>query len=563
MKKETLYLPIIVFIAIILRFFMLSSFPPGLYSDEAALGYNAYSLLKTGRDEYGRLWPLTFQSFGDYKPPLSSWAMIPFIAIFNLNEFSVRLPFAIAGVLSVILIYYLSLELFPKNKNKQTIALLSALFLAISPWHLNQTRSAMLVGLEVFFNALGVFLFLKGLKKKNLLFLSAISFSLAVYAYYGSRITAPLTILALVVIYRKKFFRNINNVWYFLLGFIVLAPLIIAIAKDPLTILGRAQYMSIFRDKNVQGQLWEASTLDGPNFPTALTRFFHNKPFYYFKDITRRWLHHFEPSFLFAKGGSVAPFQIPNMGLFYLLDFFFLLAGIFYLTKEKSKGALFVLFWFLLAPFVSALTFMTPASNRNFNMIFPACMIIAFGLTLFITKQKTNKKNWIAVIFSTYLLLFIFYLYQYYYTVSHKIPDQRHFGRSQLVQELVLLQDNYDKVILTNNGGPPYIFLLFYQQYDPRKYWRTMKIDPFINDLGWGHILGFADYEIPREFYWDKVEKKENILYVSFEEEVPDIWQGTASGRQMKVNVIKKILYPSGKTVYKIFKISPPGGEKP
>lgn len=553
-KNKILFLSII-FIAFFLRFFMLSSFPPGLYSDEASLGYNAYSLLKTGKDEYGKLWPLTFRSFGDYKPPLSSWTMIPFIAIFGLSEFSVRLPFAIAGVLSVILIYYLCLELFPKSKNKQTIALLSALFLAISPWHLNQTRSAMLVGLEVFFNALGVFLFLKGLKKRNFLILSAVSFSLAVYAYYGSRITAPLTILALVVIYRKKFFNNLNNIWYFLLGFVVLLPLFIAIAKDPLTILGRAKYMSIFLDKNVQGQLWEASTLDGPNFSSALTRFFHNKPFYYFKDITRRWLHHFEPSFLFAKGGSVAPFQIPNMGLFYLLDFIFLIAGIFYLIKEKSKGSLFIIFWFLLAPFVSALTFITPASNRNFNMIFPACMIITFGITVFISKMK-NKKNWIALIFLAYLALFIFYLYQYYYTVPHKIPDQRHFGRKQSVQEIVQLQDNYDKVILTDKGGPPYIFLLFYQQYDPRKYWESMKIDPFINDLGWGHISGFANYEISREFYWDETEKNENILYVSYEEEVPDIWQETVGNRQMKVNIIKKILYPNGQTAYKIFDLT-------
>ena len=167
-----------------------------------------------------------------------------------------------------------------------------------------------------------------------------------------------------------------------------------------------------------------------------------------------------------------------------------------------------------------------------------------------------NKKNWIALIFLAYLALFIFYLYQYYYTVPHKIPDQRHFGRKQSVQEIVQLQDNYDKVILTDKGGPPYIFLLFYQQYDPRKYWESMKIDPFINDLGWGHISGFANYEISREFYWDETEKNENILYVSYEEEVPDIWQETVGNRQMKVNIIKKILYPNGQTAYKIFDLT-------
>jgi len=37
--------------------------PPGFNADEAAFGYNAYSLLKTGRDEYGTLLPLSIKSF--------------------------------------------------------------------------------------------------------------------------------------------------------------------------------------------------------------------------------------------------------------------------------------------------------------------------------------------------------------------------------------------------------------------------------------------------------------------------------------------------------------------
>ena len=69
----------IVFLAVLLRFFKLGSIPPHLTPDEAALGYNAYSILKTGKDEFGKTFPLVFKSFGDYKPGLYVYASVPFL----------------------------------------------------------------------------------------------------------------------------------------------------------------------------------------------------------------------------------------------------------------------------------------------------------------------------------------------------------------------------------------------------------------------------------------------------------------------------------------------------
>ena len=65
--------------------------------DEAALGYNAYSILETGRDEYGQILPIIFKSFGDYKPGFYVYLTLPFIKVFGLNELSVRLPSIILG----------------------------------------------------------------------------------------------------------------------------------------------------------------------------------------------------------------------------------------------------------------------------------------------------------------------------------------------------------------------------------------------------------------------------------------------------------------------------------
>src|SRR3990167_9117761 len=99
---------IIFLLGFILRIIFLDIAPPGFNADEAALGYNAYSLIKTGKDEWGISFPLVFKSFSDYKPGLYVYMAIPFIAALGLNELAVRLPSVLLGAFSIILIYLLS-----------------------------------------------------------------------------------------------------------------------------------------------------------------------------------------------------------------------------------------------------------------------------------------------------------------------------------------------------------------------------------------------------------------------------------------------------------------------
>jgi 4-amino-4-deoxy-L-arabinose transferase-like glycosyltransferase len=106
--KKTFFIFSLIILAFLLRFFYLEKIPNGLYSDEAAYGYNAYSILLTGKDEYGNFLPVAFKSFGDYKAPLYIYYLVPFVAVFGLNIFSLRLSSAILGVAMVILVFILT-----------------------------------------------------------------------------------------------------------------------------------------------------------------------------------------------------------------------------------------------------------------------------------------------------------------------------------------------------------------------------------------------------------------------------------------------------------------------
>src|SRR3989344_8901900 len=143
--KNNLIIISIIAVAILLRFINLASIPVGFNDDEAAFGYNAYSILKIGMDEWGRFLPFpAFESFGDWKLVVYLYLVAASQLIFGLSEFSTRFPSALFGVMSVIITYFLAKELFKDlnwkfkigNSLKLDIPTVAMLLLAISPWHI-------------------------------------------------------------------------------------------------------------------------------------------------------------------------------------------------------------------------------------------------------------------------------------------------------------------------------------------------------------------------------------------------------------------------------------------
>src|SRR5258708_2120247 len=203
MKKLYLILVIAVFlIAFILRFYRLSDLPKGLNEDETAIGYNAYLILQTGRDEYGNFMPLYFKSFGDYKLPVYIYLTGFSEKVFGVNAFAVRFWSAFLGSLSVVVFYFL-VRHFSRNK---IMELVFGLLLAINPWHLFFSRAAFEVNVANFFILSGVLSFVLGTERKKalLITLSIIAFGLSVYTYNVTRLIAPVLLCFLIFIYREK-----------------------------------------------------------------------------------------------------------------------------------------------------------------------------------------------------------------------------------------------------------------------------------------------------------------------------------------------------------------------
>jgi len=213
---------LILILASVLRLFSLGSLPPSLYWDEASLGYNAYSIAQSLKDEHGEFLPIDrFIAFGDYKPPGFIYAAALSVKFLGLNEMTIRLPSALAGIFLVYLTFLASLEIFGSRK----IALLAALFISISPWSLHLSRGAFEANLAASFNLAGIYFFLKGRRNGFFLVPSFLFFILSFYTFNANRIIAPVLISVFSLIFLKQLKSKLN--WLavgFLLTILLLLP---------------------------------------------------------------------------------------------------------------------------------------------------------------------------------------------------------------------------------------------------------------------------------------------------------------------------------------------------
>ena len=117
MKKDLFFILLgIVLISSFLRLYHLQSVPPQPTVDEVSIGWNAYSILKTGADEYGNKFPVLLRAYDDWRPALYTYMVVPFVSIFGLDVFAVRLPSVILSILTIFAVYFLVKELFKESK---------------------------------------------------------------------------------------------------------------------------------------------------------------------------------------------------------------------------------------------------------------------------------------------------------------------------------------------------------------------------------------------------------------------------------------------------------------
>lgn len=525
MKKKYIWmiLAAIMVLAIVFRLWQLGNIPPSPDWDEAAIGYDAYSIIHTGRDQFGKLFPLVVRSLDDYKPALYIYLAIPSILFLGLNTFAVRLPSAIFGILSVFAVYYLVKELFEKYKYRDHLSLLSSFLLAISPWSIQFSRIGFESNVGNAFNIFAAVFFLKGFKKPWLLSLSAVCAGLSLYIYQTEKIFTPLLMLALAMIYRKRLLSVGRKylVVSFVFGVLIVMPMLMFIVTDKAS-LARIKKTSIFTAQTeiLKINLQKLNRDREKNDRAGMI--FDNRRVEYAKTIVGGYLSHFDLNWLFLKGDNERH-HAPNMGLMYLFELPFLLYGIYLLMffEVDKKAKLFILSWILIAPFPASFTTGLPHAVRTLNFIPMLQIISALGILsmfIYVVKYRNLKYLFYIVFAGIFLLNFTYYMDQYFVQLNYYDSSYWQYGYKQAVDEVNLIGNKYGKIVVSNDKSldKSYIFFLFYLKYPPLEY---QKISKFIPEDAINN--SFGKYEF-RPIDWKKDASIKNVLYIANPSEIPD-----------------------------------------
>jgi 4-amino-4-deoxy-L-arabinose transferase-like glycosyltransferase len=435
MKLQYIILVIIVILGFFLRFIDVSNDPPGLYIDEASIGYNAYTILTTGKDEYGIPHPLWFRSFGDYKMPVYIYSVSGAMALFGKTVFAVRIPSIITGTLTIIVLYLFLNELLSMEKDNKLqkklkyLPILASFLLAISSWHIQFSRGGFEITMGSFFYLLAGYLYLLYIHKKShkTITASILLFILSMYTYDTFRVLAPLALI--FIAYNQKIYKNPKSIPYVILAGILILPIFLfTFTSQGSERLGAT---NAFGELHVQGIAMQMAI--------------------YPLDYFRNYLSFFSLDFLFNYGDGIGRHQIPNFGELYRWQLPFFLSGIYILLRQKKsliKNTVLLLFF--TTPLAGALAVPSPHALRSLPLVFPCIIFISVGILFFIEYIRNFKLKILTVVIILLISGYEFFLYLHFYYIHYPLVNQLDWGGGykQVVLKTGEEKNSYKHIII-------------------------------------------------------------------------------------------------------------------
>ncbi len=528
-KKLSLCLLLLIFlIGAVLRLYRLSESPPTLNWDEAAWGYNAYSLMQTAKDEYRVKLPVFTRSFDEYKSALPSYLMVPFIYFFGLTETAVRLPSAILGSVNIILIYFLVKMLFRKD----SLALTASSLFAIEPWSVHLSRVYHDANIALLFLLVSFLFYLYGKTRPHLMVLSSMFIGFSWFTYNANKLFVPMFVAFLLASDYKCLtkipprFRRVSmgiiGAWCLLFAYFVFKGQMFA----------RAGSTHIF-------SLW-------PGWPSNFKEWIFVNPFYQMLwELVGRYMAYFSPTNLFVREPLEPATILAGNSIFHPFEFSPWLVGMYYLVvKLKNKYLLALL---CISPIPAALTWNWFQPGRTLTLFLVFSILIAIGMVEFVNVISPKSK---FLKMGIYGLVYVFLLTRAIYVFDstqvqlvHRDTPNWQPGFDLIVPMVMEKEQDFEKVVIDTPHAQPYIFYLFYGQYDPFRYHQELDLEAIGTPR---QSFDFGKF-VFRDLNWQEDKNLKNTLFIADPEAFADGGlEGFKSETIYDVNS-----YPIAKLVYK------------
>ncbi|HEY64470.1 MAG TPA: phospholipid carrier-dependent glycosyltransferase [Caldilineae bacterium] len=164
-------------VAAAFRLWQIGAIPPGLFGDEAVDGLDALDVL-AGRG--GVFFPANYGREG-----LHMYLVALSFLLFGVNEFAVRFPSIAAGLITVLMTYWLGRELLRRTDLEGTpVPLLAAGWLATSFWHVHFSRFGVRGVFTPLMTTLAFWAFWRGINRRDWRWLAGAGLALGVNLYF-------------------------------------------------------------------------------------------------------------------------------------------------------------------------------------------------------------------------------------------------------------------------------------------------------------------------------------------------------------------------------------------
>ncbi|EKD89939.1 MAG: hypothetical protein ACD_32C00111G0004 [uncultured bacterium] len=519
--KEIVPICIILLLSVFLRFVSLDNIPAGLYVDEASLGYNAYSLLNTGKDEYGQPFPIFLRSFGDFKPALYAYFTTIPIALFGLNIFSIRFLSALSGTF-LVLITYLILKR-SKIRHNSSLAILSALVLSLSPWAIFQSRVAVEANFALIIFATSMFFFILSIKRIIFFIPATATLAFSAYAYHAERVLSFVFLILIIIVFKKNFIKNKKIIFIgIIIFFLISLPQLLL-----LTTPGSLQRF------NTQG-FTQKQTFEkyGGTFKKILV---FGRSLYILNKFSSQYISSYSPRSLFFEAENQSFRSMPDMSVFYfwmIIPFFLGIKYVYYNRTDSVIKLIFLCIAFGSLP--AALTGDPFYTLRMLPTLWGISILISFGLfnLLQIFHLKLIKYSLgiflglisCLMLYMSYFIIFksersssFGYPYLEVANLSEKLKDQSFVLDTEIYDAPYILMATYKKTepYQLQKQTNPQVLRNYYTNVDFNKYRKIDNID--IRNIRWDIDQCANEIIVTDDATLSKDQAKDHAFTLSYE----------------------------------------------
>jgi 4-amino-4-deoxy-L-arabinose transferase-like glycosyltransferase len=457
---------LVVFLALFLRGWQFGNLPASLYFEEPALGYDAYSIFKTGKDMHGNSFPVVaFASFGDYKPSGYFYLTAPFVGIFGMSEISVRLPSLILGMITVISVMFMAQAMF----RERLVTIFSGLAIALMPTAVHLSRAAFEVNAAVGLLSISLASLLWTKKKAMLLPISVIFLAASMYTYHSLRLVAPLLFLLTVFFFLGPITLIRQKVAWASAGLFILLILPILIAIRSPEVVHRFQEVAFFPHYSQAVAITNAKRAEHAN--TLLSRVVYHRYWIQAQEFSQNVLMHFSPDFLLRHGDGNLRHQDTSKGLLYWWMAIAVTISVLVSARRKSgyrKFIFFIIVGLIVSAMPAGLAVPVPHTLRNHTAVLWWSLLVGWAAAKLFSNTRTRPYLLIGLSMLAFAETTAFWG-NYFSDYNQKSFADWGYGYKQVATFIKNQTSNNESIYLTRDYGRPITYMLFYLQANPRE----------------------------------------------------------------------------------------------